>query len=68
MLPPPNRFVYQKHIQTFFWADCDFYRQNKESILQWAEFYNCNVPSKLHGWIECPDDDVVAAFRITWGC
>jgi hypothetical protein len=60
------RCSYQPHIRTFFWVDSDFYRQNKHEILQWAERYNCKVPSREHGWIEMPNERVELLFRLTW--
>jgi len=53
-------------VKTFFWVDGDFYRQNSKEILQWAERYNCKVPSREHGWIEMPDDRIETLFRLTW--
>ena len=53
-------------VKTFFWVDQDFYRQNSKEILQWAERYNCKVPSREHGWIEMPDDRIETLFRLTW--
>ena len=60
------RTSYQKHVRTFFWVDSDFYRQNRKEILQWAERYDCKVPSREYGWIEMPDDRIETLFRLTW--
>lgn len=60
------RTSYQKHVRTFFWVDEKFYKENCRSILEFAERYNCKVPSKEFGWIEMPDERVELLFRIQW--
>ncbi len=60
------RTSYHPQIRTFFWVDSNFYRQNKHDILQWAERYNCRVPSREHGWIEMPNEQVEMLFRLRW--
>jgi len=60
------RTSYQKHVKTFFWVDENFYRQNRHEILQWAEQYNCIVPSREYGWITIPDEYVELLFRLQW--
>ena len=60
------RTSYQKHIQTFFWVDEQFYDDNRKEILEWAARYGCKVPSKRYGWIEMPNHKVELLFRLTW--
>lgn len=60
------RTTYQSKIQTFFWVDSDFYKQNRRAILEFAERHNCKVRSKEYGWIEMPNDRVETLFRIQW--
>jgi len=60
------RFTYQPSVKTFFWVDEKFYAANKEEILEWAERYNCEVPSKTYGWVEVPDENVALLFRMMW--
>ncbi len=60
------RTSYQSKVRTFFWVDSKFYKENRREILQWAERFNCKVPSREHGWIEMPDDRVEFLFRIAW--
>jgi len=58
-------YVYQPHIKTFFWTG-NFYRQHQKEIVQWCKQYGCNMPSKDHGWVECPDDKTVTMFVLRW--
>jgi hypothetical protein len=60
------RTSYQKHVKTFFWVDDKFYKENRREILQWAERFDCKVPSKEYGWIEIPNDKIETLFRLTW--
>ena len=60
------RTSYQSKVQTFFWVDSDFYKQNRRAILEFAERHNCKVPSREYGWIEMPNDRVETLFRLQW--
>ena len=60
------RFMYQDKIRTFFWADADFYHENKYAILEWAKQYNCDMPSFAYGWVQVPDDNTALLFMLRW--
>ena len=60
------RTSYQSKIQTFFWVDSNFYKQNRRAILEFAERYNCKMPSTEYGWIEMPNHKVEMLFRLQW--
>jgi hypothetical protein len=64
-----EKFVYQSHIKTFFWADTEFYFKHALDIIAWAEDYNCILPTTQQPWLwlQCPDDDTAMAFRLRWG-
>ena len=60
------RTSYQNKVQTFFWVDKKFYKENKSAIFAFAERYNCKVPNKEYGWIEMPNKKIELLFRMQW--